>query len=174
MTLYVVLQGQWTLPHDESFPLFTTLNGLPATVDQYRNIFEPIRASIGAIVGFFDIVLASLGWPGVIAVVGGLGFVFGGWRLALLAISGFASLGVLGLWDASMATLSLMLAAVFLAVLIGVPLGIVIGRSDRASAIVTPILDVMQIMPTFAYLAPITLLFLIGAASSTIANASSN
>jgi glycine betaine/proline transport system permease protein len=105
----------------------------------------------------------------VIAVVGGLGFVFGGWRLALLAVSGFASLGVLGLWDASMATLSLMLAAVFLAVLIGVPLGIVIGRSDRASAIVTPILDVMQIMPTFAYLAPITLLFLIGAASSTIA-----
>jgi glycine betaine/proline transport system permease protein len=101
--------------------------------------------------------------------VGGLGFVFGGWRLALLAVSGFASLGVLGLWDASMATLSLMLAAVFLAVLIGVPLGIVIGRSDRASAIVTPILDVMQIMPTFAYLAPITLLFLIGAASSTIA-----
>jgi glycine betaine/proline transport system permease protein len=169
VTLYVLLQGQWTLPHDESFPLFQTLNGLPATVDQYRNIFEPIRAFIGAIVGFFDLVLASLGWPGVIAVVGGLGFVFGGWRLALLAVSGFASLGVLGLWDASMATLSLMLAAVFLAVLIGVPLGIVIGRSDRASAIVTPILDVMQIMPTFAYLAPITLLFLIGAASSTIA-----
>jgi glycine betaine/proline transport system permease protein len=169
VTLYVLLQGQWTLPHDESFPLFQTLNGLPATVDQYRNVFEPIRAFIGAIVGFFDLVLASLGWPGVIAVVGGLGFVFGGWRLALLAVSGFASLGVLGLWDASMATLSLMLAAVFLAVLIGVPLGIVIGRSDRASAIVTPILDVMQIMPTFAYLAPITLLFLIGAASSTIA-----
>ena len=49
------------------------------------------------------------------------------------------------------------------------PLGILVGRSDRASALITPVLDVMQIMPTFAYLAPMTLLFLIGSPSSTIA-----
>ncbi len=169
VALYVVFQGQWTLPHDESFPLFESLNGLKATVDANRTILEPFRAVISGIVAFFDLVLASLGWTGVIAAVGGLGFVFGGWRLALLAISGMASLGVLGLWNPSMATLSLMLAAVILAILIGLPLGIIVGRSNRASAIITPILDVMQIMPTFAYLAPITLLFLIGPASSTIA-----
>ena len=68
-----------------------------------------------------------------------------------------------------MATLGLMLAAVVISLLVGIPLGILVGRSDRLSAFITPILDVMQIMPTFAYLTPMTLLFLIGAPSSTIA-----
>ena len=68
-----------------------------------------------------------------------------------------------------MATLALMLAAVVIALAIGLPLGILAGRSNRAQRVLSPILDVMQIMPTFAYLTPITLLFLIGAAPSTIA-----
>jgi glycine betaine/proline transport system permease protein len=169
VVLYVALQGQWTLPHDDSFPLFQALNGLKETVDANRHMFDPIRVGITALVDFFDLVLASLGWPGVIALVGGLGLAFGGVRLALLAISGFVVLGALGLWDASMATLSLMLAAVLVAILIGIPLGILVGLSNRLSAILTPILDVMQIMPTFAYLTPMTLLFLIGAPSSTVA-----
>ena len=167
--LYVVFQGQWTLPHDEGFPLFRSLNGLRDFVDAHRTLLDPIRIFIGALVGGFDTLIAGLGWPGVIAVAGGLGVVFGGIRLATLSVLGFAALGVLGLWEPSMATLALMLAAVCLSLVIGIPIGILIGRSDRASAIVTPILDVMQIMPTFAYLAPITLLFLIGAPSSTIA-----
>ena len=167
--LYVIFQGQWTLPHDETFPLFRSLNGLREFVDAHRTALDPIRIFIGALVGGFDSLIAVLGWPGVLAVSGGLGVVFGGIRLASLSVLGFAALGVLGLWDASMATLALMLAAVCLSLLIGIPIGILIGRSDRASAIITPILDVMQIMPTFAYLAPITLLFLIGAPSSTIA-----
>ena len=61
------------------------------------------------------------------------------------------------------------MAAVVLSVLIGVPLGIVAGRSDRFMGFISPILDVMQIMPTFAYLAPLTLFFLIGPASAVIA-----
>ena len=61
------------------------------------------------------------------------------------------------------------LAAVVIAVLIGVPLGVLAGRNDRFMALVSPILDVMQIMPTFAYLAPLTLFFLIGPASAVIA-----
>jgi glycine betaine/proline transport system permease protein len=169
VVLFLMFQGQWTLPHDEEFPLFKSLNGVKEWVDQHRTIVDPIRILIGVLVDAFVAFLAMLGWPGVLAVAGGLGVVFGGWRLAVLSITGFASLGVLGLWDASMATLALMLAAVVLSLLIGIPLGIFIGRNDRASAFVTPILDVMQIMPTFAYLAPMTLLFLIGAPSSTIA-----
>ena len=125
--------------------------------------------AIAALVDAFNSGIAFLGWPGVLAVAGGLGLIFGGLRLAILCVVGFAALGVLGLWDASMATLGLMLAAVVISLLIGIPLGILVGRSDRLSTIVTPILDVMQIMPTFAYLAPMTLLFLIGAPSSTIA-----
>jgi glycine betaine/proline transport system permease protein len=139
------------------------------TVGDNRSILEPIRASVAAVIDVFNNVLASLGWPGVIGLAAALGLAFGGIRLALLAVTGFASLGVLGLWDQSMATLGMMLAAVVIAVAIGLPLGTIAGRSDRVSAILSPILDVMQIMPTLAYLTPITLLFLIGATPSTIA-----
>ena len=118
----------------------------------------------------FDLAIASLGWPGIIGLVGGARAACsaaGGWRC--WRVAGFASLGVLGLWDASMATLGLMLAAVVIALAIGIPLGILAGRNQRVSAVISPILDVMQIMPTFAYLAPMTLLFFIGAAPSTVA-----
>ncbi len=167
--LFILFRGQWTLPHDQDFPLFKALNGVKQAVDQNRTVLDPIRIGIAALVDGFNGALAFLGWPGVLALAGGLGLIFGGVRLAILCVIGFAALGVLGLWDASMATLGLMLAAVVISLLIGIPLGIMVGRSDRLSSIVTPILDVMQIMPTFAYLAPMTLLFLIGAPSSTIA-----
>src|SRR5262249_48358671 len=52
---------------------------------------------------------------------------------------------------------------------VGVPLGVLAGRSRRARNVIDPVLDVMQIMPTFAYLAPLTLFFLIGAPAAAIA-----
>lgn len=166
---WFLFRGQGTLPHDDDFPLFRSLNGVRDVVDENRTVLAPIRGAVGALVELFDLVIASLGWPGILGVAGALGLVFGGVRLALLGITGFASLGVLGLWDESMATLGLMLAAVLIAIAIGVPLGILAGRSRRVSAVLAPVLDVMQIMPTFAYLTPMTLLFLIGAPSSTVA-----
>jgi glycine betaine/proline transport system permease protein len=166
---FVIFRGQATLPHNDDFPLFRSLNGVRDFVDENRYVLDPIRSSVASLVDIFDLVIASLGWPGIIGVAGALGLVFGGVRLAVLAIAGFVSLGVLGLWDASMATLGLMLAAVIIAVAIGVPLGILAGRSRRVSAAISPVLDIMQIMPTFAYLTPMTLLFFIGAAPSTVA-----
>jgi len=120
-------------------------------------------------VGVFDQLLASLGWPGVIGAATAIGLIFGGIRVALLAAVGFAILGSLGLWASSMAVLSMMLAAVLLALGIGLPLGIAAGRSERLASALSPVLDFMQIMPTLAYLTPITLLFLIGVAPSVIA-----
>ena len=175
IVLYLVFQGQWTLPHDESAPIFTTLNGIRDWVDANRTSsplfiygFNPVRTGIDGLVVGIDAFLALLGWPGILAVSGALGLIFGGWRLAILAVAGFASLGVLGLWEASVATLGLVLAAVILSLLIGIPLGIVAGRSSRLAAFLSPILDFMQIMPTMAYLAPVALLFLIGGPSATI------
>lgn len=166
---YALFRGQWTLPHDDDYGLFRSLNEVRTTVAANRMILEPIRVGIAGLVAVFDELLASLGWPGVIGVAAAVGMAFGGVRLTLLATSGFAILGVMGLWDATMAVLSMLLAAVLLAILIGVPLGIAAGRSRRVSAVLSPILDFMQIMPTLAYLTPITLLFLIGVAPSTVA-----
>jgi len=170
--LYLVFSGQWTIPFNADYPLFTTLNEARDWIDLNRSSFvilDAIREGIGGLVGTFDNAIALLGWPGVIAVAGGLGAIFGGWRLALLAAGGFAALGILGLWESAMLTLSQMLAAVLISIIVGVPLGIVAGRSRRFRAFVTPILDVMQIMPTFAYLAPMVLLFSIGVPSAAIA-----
>ncbi len=176
VVLYLLFQNQWTLPHDESAPVFGVLNGIRDWVDANRTtsplftyVFDPIRVAIDTLVNAIDAVLALLGWPGILAVSGALGLIFGGWRLAILAVAGFASLGVLGLWESSIATLGLVLAAVVLSLVIGIPLGIIAGRSKRVAGFLSPILDVMQIMPTFAYLAPMTLLFLIGGPSATIA-----
>lgn len=170
--LYLLFQGQGTLPHDEAYPLFDTLNGVREWVEENRNsifVFALIRDGIGGLVGAFDGGLAGLGWPGVIALAGGLGLIFGGWRLGLVGALGFAALGTLGLWQSGMATLAQMLAAVIIALLIGIPLGIVAGRSRRFAAAIGPVLDAMQIMPTLAYLGPMTLLFGIGVAPGTIA-----
>jgi glycine betaine/proline transport system permease protein len=68
-----------------------------------------------------------------------------------------------------MDTLALTLSAVIIALLFSIPLGIWAGLSDRVNRIITPVLDFMQTMPTFVYLAPLTLFFLIGPASATIA-----
>src|SRR5674476_1125197 len=80
---------------------------------------------------------------------------------------GFTVLGMQGLWTESMDTLALTTTAVLLSLMIGIPLGIWAGLSDRVNAVMTPFLDFMQTMPTFAYLAPLTLVFLIGPASAT-------
>lgn len=169
VALWIVFRGQLNLPHNDDYDLFNWLNGVRDWVHANRTVLDPIRAGIAGLVALFDDLLASLGWPGVIAIAAAIGYAFGGYRLLILAATAFALLGVLQLWDASMAVLSMMLAAVLLALLIGLPLGILAGRSKRVAAFLSPILDFMQIMPTLAYLTPITLLFLIGVAPSTVA-----
>jgi glycine betaine/proline transport system permease protein len=166
---WILFRNQWTLPHNDDEPLFRTLNQVHDAVADNRTLLEPVRVSVGALIDVFDTIIASLGWPGIIGLAGAIGYAFSGARLALLAMLGFVSFGVLGLWDASMQTLGMMLAAVVIALALGLPLGILAGRSNRVSAVLSPVLDVMQIMPTLAYLTPITLLFLIGATPSTIA-----
>lgn len=68
-------------------------------------------------------------------------------------------LGLLGVWNEAMATVALMLAATLLSVLIGMPLGIAMSRSDRMRGGMLPVLDIMQTMPIFVYLIPFVMLF---------------
>ena len=68
-------------------------------------------------------------------------------------------LGLLGVWNEAMATVALMLAATILSVLVGVPLGIAMSRSDRVRGAMLPVLDIMQTMPIFVYLIPFVMLF---------------
>ena len=176
VVLYLAFRGTSTLPHDEEAGIFQWFNGLRDAIDESRAtnplflyVIDPIRQVIDQLVAIVLDVLHGIGWIGVIGAAGVIGFLAGGWRVALLAVTGFASLGALGLWDESIDTLGLTLAAVALSLLIGIPLGILAGRNDRFQAFVNPILDVMQIMPAFAYLGIITLLLRIGGAAAAIA-----
>lgn len=131
--------------------------------------FNYLRLGVALLVGAMHSALYGLGWAGLVAVTTALAAVLAGRRTALLAAAGFLSFGVLGLWDESVDTLVLTLSAVLLATLIGVPLGVLAARVAPVGALLRPVLDVMQILPTFAYLAPMTLLFLIGEPAATIA-----
>ena len=173
--LSVVFAGQWTLPHDDDAQRFHQINDIRAWIDSNRNsnpvlllVVGSIRVVVTAVVDGFMFVLHAIPWLGWLGIGGALGFALGGWRLAALAFAGFLSFGILGLWEASITTLAVTLAAVAMSLAIGIPLGIVAGRRPGFLAAIQPVLDVMQILPTFAYLPLVTLFFLIGPASAQI------
>lgn len=85
------------------------------------------------------------------------------------AALGFALIYFMNLWAASMSTLSLVVVSTLLAMLIGVPLGIVAGISRPVERVITPVLDVMQTMPSFVYLIPIFPLFGLGKVAAVFA-----
>jgi glycine betaine/proline transport system permease protein len=167
--LWVAFRGQMTLPHDDDAPIFRSLLGIRDWAEANREALAPIREGVGGLIDLFNTLLASLGWPGVIGLVTAIGVGFGGFRMGLLAFLGITSLGVLGLWDASMQTLGMILAAVLVSLLVGLPLGIAAGRSNRLAAFLSPILDVMQILPTLAYLPLVTAFFFIGGPPAVVA-----
>ena len=187
LVLWRVLRGLHTLALGPAqlTPLHQSLNDLNDAIGASRNtnplflyFFNEIRLVIDEFVIFLQSLFAQaafdrpyplIGWLGVVALVAFVSYAAAGGRVALLAAAGFTFLGLQGLWQESMDTLALTVAAVVIALLFGIPLGIWAGLSDRFNKIITPVLDFMQTMPTFVYLAPLTLFFLIGPASATIA-----
>lgn len=168
--------GLSALPHHDDTVVFTALTDVRDWVDDHRNsspvflfFVNYIHLFVASLIDVVLLVLQSLSWPATIGIAAGLGALLGGWRLALVGGLGFAALGVLNLWDESIETLGLTIAAVLLSMLIGVPLGVWMGRSRRLRTVLSPVLDAMQIMPTFTYLAPMALLFSIGNPSAVIA-----
>lgn len=98
-------------------------------------------------------------WVVLIALTALAGYAARSWRTAgLVAVLVFA-LGLLGVWNDAMATIALMVVATLLSILIGIPAGIVMSRSDRVRALTLPVLDIMQTMPIFVYLIPFVMLF---------------
>lgn len=110
----------------------------------------------------------QIGWLGVVALFSWIGFAAAGVRSALLVLVSVLAFGFLGYWQESIDTLIVTVIAVLICCLIGLPLGIAMARRRAVSAVVTPVLDLMQTMPAFAYLAPLALFFGIGSASAVV------
>jgi glycine betaine/proline transport system permease protein len=110
----------------------------------------------------------EIGWLGVVAIAAWVTYVVAGLRSTILVTISFLLFGVLGLWSDSMDTLIITGLSVVTCILIGLPIGIWMARNRTVSAVVTPILDVMQTLPAFCYLAPMALLFGIGASAAMV------
>ncbi len=89
--------------------------------------------------------------------------------IAVFTLIGFSLILYMGYWSETMDTLSLVVAAVFFALLVGIPLGIWASKSDTAWKVLHPILDFMQTLPAFVYLIPAVLLFRLGPVPGVIA-----
>jgi glycine betaine/proline transport system permease protein len=111
------------------------------------------------LIGIEDFLL-WLPWYAVIAVIAIIGFAATrSWKIVAGISAMMFLVGVFGLWEPGMKTVALMLAATLFAVVIGIPLGIWMSRSNRVERIILPVLDIMQTMPIFVYLIPFVMLF---------------
>ncbi len=113
--------------------------------------------------------LQGLPWWSVLLVVGALAWLIGTWRTALTAVLAMAAIGVLGVWSVSLDTLSQVLAALAVTLVVGIAIGIAAARSRRFEALLRPVLDVFQTMPQFVYLIPVVALFGAGRAAGAAA-----
>ncbi|WP_026480244.1 proline/glycine betaine ABC transporter permease [Ahrensia sp. 13_GOM-1096m] len=118
----------------------------------------------------FENLLLDTPWPFVL--IGLCGIVYFASRrpwLTLGTFVGMALIGYFGMWEDAMKTLAMISTATLGSVLLGIPLGIAMAKSDRVQTIMNPVLDVMQTMPSFVYLIPVIMLFGIGKLPGIIA-----
>ncbi|MFC7554378.1 ABC transporter permease [Pseudoroseomonas wenyumeiae] len=147
--------------------------GADAVVNFILDHFTPALDAIAATIGFVtDGVRDALVFapaPLTIAVIALLALWRVGWKFAIFAVAALMLISGMGLWDRMMETLSLVLAATGIAMVLGIPLGIAMARSRAVQAVARPLLDLMQTMPAFVYLIPAAMFFGLGAVPGTIA-----
>lgn len=105
----------------------------------------------------------------LIVILAVVAFFAHGWKLAVGTVAGFLLIYGMGQWDNAMATLALVVEASTIAILIGVPLGILAARVRVVSRIVRPLMDFLQTMPAFVYLIPFVMIFSTGVVSGVVA-----
>ena len=137
--------------------------------DNLTSLFDAIVVVIQFIVGNLTWVLTAPS-PWVIIILSiPLVLFLTNWKTAMGTSLGLLLIYDLRIWEPSMNTLAMVLAATIVALLVGIPLGILSARSDNAHKIIMPVLDFMQTMPPFVYLIPAVLFFGTGAVPGLIA-----
>ena len=161
-----------TYPEALNEPLVEGINGSMAWfVDAFGWLFGAVSWLLGWPMTWLQGALQWLPWSATLAGFAVLAFVAGGWRLAIFTACALSYMVVTGYWSETMNTLALVGVSVPLAVGLGFGLGVWGYRSYRAEKVIQPCLDLMQTVPTFAYLIPILLLFGFGPVVGLIASA---
>ena len=134
--------------------------------DVFNNVFEFLQKLVS--IPDFPRLVPQIGWLGVVAILAWLTWALAGLRATILVTVTVLMFGVWGLWQNSVDLLLVTVIAVVACLVVGLPIGIAMARRRAVSAMVTPVLDVMQTMPPFAYLAPIALGFGIGPTTALV------
>jgi len=138
---------------DLSFRLFSRKYG-----DSIEAFFDPLLYFLV----WLEKLLLNSPWPIIIIVIGILAW-FGSRSLAFMLI------GYFGMWNDCMATVAIITVCTTLCIAVGIPLGVLMSKSDRAEKTILPVLDMMQTIPSFVYLVPILMLLGIGKVPGLIA-----
>lgn len=146
---------------DGSFKDFTRAYG-----DVIDKMFDPLQDFLV----FLEHLLINSPWPAVLVVFAGIVYLMSR-KLSITAgtVIALVLIGVFGLWEDTMRTVAMVTVCTMLAIAFGIPLGILMARSDRVQRVINPILDLMQTMPSFVYLIPVVMIFGIGKVPGLIA-----
>ena len=154
----------WLHPfQDAVIPLGTWVeHGLDWLVENFRPLFQGVRWPIDATLTGIENALQAMPDIMMLAIIGLLAWQVSGLRLAIGAVVAMTFVGLIGAWSQAMVTLALVMTSVIFCLVIGLPTGIWLARSERATVLVRPLLDAMQTTPAFVYLVPVVMLFGIG------------
>ncbi len=127
--------------------------------DALESIFDPLLYFLV----WFEKLLVGAPWPVILFVIAVLAW-FGArnWFVVVGSVIAFLVIGYFGMWKDTMATLAIVSVSTLICIVIGIPVGVAMARSNRVQSIITPILDVMQTIPSFVYLIPVVMLLGIG------------
>lgn len=152
------------IPLDEWVTLFVEW-----LVDNHRDFFQAIKWPVDTIMNGLDVGLNWLHPAVVIIAISLVAWRLSGKGLAVYSAVTLTFVGLLGLWGETMTTLAMVLASVIFCAIVGIPIGVCAGRSDRFEAAIRPVLDAMQTTPAFVYLVPIVMLFSVGNVAGVMA-----
>lgn len=139
------------------------------TSETFEGFFDALEGFLNLLVDVLEAGLTFLPPLVMVAVFAGLAWLVSNWRIALLTAAGLLLLQGLRLWEDAMLTLALVIAATAVALVVGIPLGIVAAKSRGVETVLRPVLDFMQTMPAFVYLVPAIVLLGLGAAPALVA-----
>lgn len=135
-----------------------------------RDILDAIKSSIISIIQSINGLLDVIPWFILVLLVGYLGYrVSKKVHIGLIYGASLIFIGCSGLWEHMLQTISIVIAAVILSLIMGFPLGILIAMNKKAESVIRPVLDLMQTMPAFVYLVPAVILFGTGKTPALIA-----
>lgn len=138
-------------------------------MDHAQPLFDLISAGLDALTfGIEDVLLLPPAWLLIVSLAG-LAWWRIGWRFALFTTLALALIPGMGLWQETVVTLALVIAATLVSLALGIPLGILAARRDWIERVVRPVLDLMQTMPAFVYLIPAAMFFGLGRVPGVVA-----